>query len=547
MSRFSILFDLVNRVPQFWLVALCLAVFGSGLTGDFVMDDIPVIQENSRIADWKYLPDYFTSGVWDNTDLAAQPGVRGDILYRPLFLATLNLGHHLWGDSALGFHFLNLVLHCSNTLLVFYLIAGIAREAKSALLSAAVFAVHPVHVESIAWAAGLTDPLVSTFILGAILLYRRHIQSNDHRYAIGALCCFTASLLSKETAVLFPLLLVIHDWLFSRLQVKRYLPYLAVLIVYFIARALALDNGVGLSNLNFSQWPVLLEFTARYTQLLITPWPLEYYYDPPSRSILAIGVGAVGLLAAAIFVFWSRRRGHNLPAFGVSWIAITLLPALPIALMSPPVFAIRVLYLPSVGLALLLASLIQTAGARRTVSVVIAGVIVLFGSISILEISDWRDNSVFYSRAAETSPKSAQPYAGLAELHERRGDVRKAIELYRKSSELATNEQDWISSLERAAELAGQHGHTEVSESWYRELVQRVPQRSSAWVGLGNNALLRDESQQALKFYLTAYQADPNNSVASYNLALLYRTFGELEKAAYFEAISRNTRTIQGQ
>jgi len=72
-----------------------------------------------------------------------------------------------------------------------------------------------------------------------------------------------------------------------------------------------------------------------------------------------------------------------------------------------------------------------------------------------------------------------------------------------------------------------------------------MPKRSSAWVGLGNNALARGEQQQALRFYQRAYEADPNNRIASYNLALVYRQLGRLERAAFFRRLAQTPPVTQ--
>jgi len=213
---------LINNSLPAWLFIFCVIVFASGLGGDFVMDDWPVIKENSKITDTKYIPDYFTSGVWANTDLAEEVGIGGHSLYRPVFLLTLNLSYQLWGDSALGYHALNLTLHSINTILVYFLILGFLSPnyRMVAGMSAAIFAVHPVHVESIAWITGMTDPLVSLFLLCGFLLHRRGYQSTSRQkkwvYAISAPLCFALALLSKETAIFFPLILIIYDVLFQR-------------------------------------------------------------------------------------------------------------------------------------------------------------------------------------------------------------------------------------------------------------------------------------------------------------------------------------------
>ena len=155
-----------------WRLLLCVLVYARSLGGDYVWDDWPVVKENQKITSVEYVPGYFTSGVWTNTDM----DVVDRSLYRPLFMVVLNAGYALWGDSPLAFHALNLLLHSANTALLFYVILGLTRGRNilAALSGAALFAVHPVHVESVAWISGLTDPLVSFFLLSSFLLYRRY-------------------------------------------------------------------------------------------------------------------------------------------------------------------------------------------------------------------------------------------------------------------------------------------------------------------------------------------------------------------------------------
>jgi tetratricopeptide (TPR) repeat protein len=536
-----------------WLIVLCVVVFARGLSGDFVMDDWPVIQDNSKITEMKYIPGYFSRGVWANTDLAEQAGLSGTTLYRPLFLLTLNAAHHLWSaigfpeKSALGYHLLNLSLHSINTVLLFFLIVRLLPTSGNgaALLGTALFAVHPVHVESIAWIAGLTDPLVSFFLLGSMLCYHRYATTGHTGAAILALLGYAAGLLSKEVAVFFPLLIMAHDRLLAgRFHFRRYLPYAVLLVVYFIARSTAL-NGTDWSRFDVGNWSLLLEFTARYLQLLFLPWPLEYYYDPPATSFFSLIIGGGILLVALIALPGTLRRGHALPAFALSWCVVTLLPALPIALMDPPVFATRVLYLPSVSVALFAAWLYTVAGTRRQPFIAASvTVTMVFAVISITEIADWRDDKTFYARATQTSPQSFRPYAGLARTWEREGDSAQAIESNLKAAALAGAAPNQLDFLESAARLYGQGGDIAASERLYHEIVQRAPRRSSAWVGLGNNALARRQLQAALNYYQRAYQADSRNAVASYNLAIVHQNLGNLERARYYQRI---TQALQGQ
>lgn len=558
---------LINNSLPAWLFIFCVIVFASGLGGDFVMDDWPVIKENSKITDTKYIPDYFTHGVWSNTDLAEETGLGGHSLYRPVFLLTLNLSYQLWGDNALGYHALNLTLHSINTILVFFLVLGFLSPAYRMVagMSAAIFAVHPVHVESIAWIAGITDPLVSFFLLSGFLLHRRGYQSTSPQwlYAISAPLCFAMALLSKETAIFFPLILIIYDVLFqrstlrSKSSIARYLTYAVLLLVYFVLRSNALDEegaqqSGAWARINFQNFPVLLAFFTHYIQLLVFPSPLEYYYSPPSAGIFVLVTGGLFFIGALLYLPRALRQQQGLYVLAVAWIIITLLPALPIALFDEPVFAQRVLYLPSVGFAMLIAWAIRqaqqhshTIGAITKTGAI--AFLIFFSIASMTEIADWENDIVFYTQAMKTSPDSFKPVVGLAAAYERdtTQNNEAAISLYLKAAELAVNQTDKINFQENAARIYGQSGNTSKSEQLYHDIVRRVPKRSSAWVGLGNNALARGEQRQALGFYQRAYEADPNNRIASHNLALVYQQLGRLERAAFFRRLAQNPQITQ--
>jgi Tfp pilus assembly protein PilF len=536
---------MIARRPALWLILLCLVVYARGLGGDFVMDDWPVIKENSRITALHHVPDYFTSGVWDNTDLAEKVNVTDTSLYRPLFLITLNMGYHLWGANPMAFHALNLVLHCVNTVLVFYLILGFIGRANTtaAVFGAAVFAVHPVHVESIAWIAGITDPLVSLFLLSSMLLYRRFLDSGRRTHSAVSLLCFVAALLSKEVAIFFPFLLVVHDWLQRRFSVTRYVPYFVLLGGYFLARSAALGQGLDWSSFSLARFPVLGEYLLHYIQLLIIPWPLEYYYGRPTISLPATIFGGVILLAAIAYLRLALRKRHFLPVFALVWFALTLLPALPIALLEKQIFAIRVLYLPSVGLALLAAACYPGFAQRDATRSIAWGTIAILSLVSILEIADWKDDVMFFTRATESSPQSYGAYKGLGMAYERNGETERAANLYLQAGELTVQENQRLVELDNAARIFGQSGKYDESERYYREILDQDASRSSAWVGLGNIAMARKDIEGSLEFFQKAYQADPNNYVASHNLAVVYRRLGMVDKARQFEMISRQIGT----
>jgi tetratricopeptide (TPR) repeat protein len=253
--------------------------------------------------------------------------------------------------------------------------------------------------------------------------------------------------------------------------------------------------------------------------------------------------GGVMVLAAIAYLPFALRKRHFLPVFALVWFALTLLPALPIALMERPIFAIRVLYLPSVGLALLAAACYQALAQRDATRSIAWGTIVVLSLVSIVEIADWKDDIVFYTNVKESDPQFFGAYNGLGRAYERKGETERAVDLYLQSVELAVSQKNRLVGLDNAARLLGQGGKYDESERYYREILEEDAGRSSAWVGLGNIAMARKDIGRALEFYQKAYQADPNNYVASYNLAIVYRRLGIVDKARQFEMISRQIGT----
>lgn len=530
------------------IVTLCCITFGRGLSGDFVLDDWPVIKENSKITEAKYIPGYFTSGVWANTDWADEVGMNEFRLYRPLLLLVLNIEYRLWGDSPLGYHVFNLLLHCINSLLVFILTFNLLRvfdnkstKIKAATLGAIMFAVHPVHAESIAWTLGMNEPLAALFLLSGIISYQKYSITRKSSFGVLAIVWYMAALLCKESVILLPLLIIAHDKLIeNKVFLWRYVPYGLLLVFYFIIRSAVLTENSDEVFFDIGQWPVLLEFVTHYIQLLFIPWPLEFYYGRPPSNILSIIFGACVIFSVLFFMISKFMKLSPLFIFAIIWVVATLAPALSVALIKDPVFAMRVLYLPSVGVGLVVAWLYSFSGEKpqRIIIGFCSVIVIIFVSLSIIETGDWKNDEVFYSEAAIASPQSYKPYQGLALSYERSNRDYKAIDANLKAASLS-HDDDYYRLLEDVGRLYGQNGDIQNSERYYQEVLRLAPQRSSSWVGMGNNAYARQDLNQALDYYQTAFNADPTNIIASYNLAMVYRNLGNMEQAMHYQRITQ--------
>ena len=506
------------------------------------MDDWPIIAENPHLTGTHNIAPFFTNGVWNNSGI---PGDQDDFLYRTVFLLTLYLGHQLFDGAPVAYHALNLALHTLNAIMVFFLVLRLNGSDRRwpALFAALVFAIHPVHAESVSWIAGITDPLVTLFLLGSFLVYLDH-ESKPHpaRLAVSLLL-FVLALLSKETAVMLPFILIAYALAYGKsFREARWLgnsaAFIAVLIIYFVARKLALGTTIALSEFTLPGFFHLFEFTAEYFKLLIVPWPINYYYAVPANGLLQTwgGIVVLGLASGLSVLLFKGKLDNKVILFSMAWIILTLLPSLSLSFHKESNFSIRFLYLPSIGLALLLPTLIQPLFARYKIVAVITGaaLLLIFSSITMMANLNWQNEETFYTHAKAVTPMHAGPVSGLAKYYQRNKQDQKAIQYYLRTIELGDTATK-VAAYENIGLIYGMQGNVAQSTAYYTNAYELAPGRSTVLVGLGNNAWSRKDFQAARSYYEKAFSADRNNYQAAYNLSLLYKMLGDLNKAAYYQ------------
>ncbi|MFI5340551.1 MAG: tetratricopeptide repeat protein [Candidatus Methylomirabilales bacterium] len=365
--------EAVRIGPWSMMLVLLLAAtaYVECLGYQFIWDDVLMVVQNHVLRDLRNLPEFLRA---DFTTLTS--GAIEGHYYRPTLAVTLALDATLWGLNPTGFHLTNILLHLAVTFLVSRLVLAMGAARDVAVLAALIFAIHPVHVETVAWVAARVDLLLSIGALGCLVAYRHWGVPGPGRAAWGlaALGCQGLALLSKESAVILPALLVSSDLLCSgrprqpadgatwRRALIRSLPFWAVAALFAAFRFVAfLDiarnrlQGGGL----WRRVPGALETLARYLWLTLVPTHMQPLYALARPSSFLEPWPALGMLAAAVLValliWWWRRA--PLAAFGVAWFLVTVLPVVDVVPFSLREMALtdRYLYLPSVGISLLLA------------------------------------------------------------------------------------------------------------------------------------------------------------------------------------------------
>ncbi|MCA9041225.1 MAG: hypothetical protein KDA65_12805 [Planctomycetaceae bacterium] len=341
--------------PACCLILLTCACFGPAITYDFVNWDDPwYVVENDLIKSWS---------LQNLSHIGTEIAIRN---YAPLTLYSYLIDHTLWGLWPGGYHLTNILLHAFNAALVYTLLLRFVPNRTVAFIAAALFAVHPVHVESVVWISSRKGLLSATFILASLLCWLRSERTTKQElWGTGFL---VLALLSKIIAVMVPPIVLLYDLLIVRKTksesiVRQFVPGLIaawLLIINMSAQNSELGGVRGhldLSRLEIFQ--VDLVILWQYVGMLVWPQNLSVLYDPPTT-----GIGGQVLLAASgwllvVTIAWKLRK--RLPQLGWA-LSIMLLFLLPVLNLFPITTLMndRYLYLPSIPFLALLA----TAGAQ---------------------------------------------------------------------------------------------------------------------------------------------------------------------------------------
>ncbi len=419
-------------------VAACaVLVHLAALWNQFAMDDVAIIVWNPLVQS--------VSGVWRAFGAPYWPPNLGGLVYRPLPVATYALDWQL--HSAAWFHGVNLLWHAGAAVIV----AALGRRwvsATAALAAGLLFAVHPVHVEAVASVIGRAELMAAVgtclAVYGAVVL---------DSVAWSALF-LVIGLLSKENAAVAPALIA-WAWVLglarpSRERMLRYgMSWIAIAVGYLTVRWIVLHPYQGFQNLAaqfLGQGPLAIRLTAigafvDVARLLLVPLHLQADYSPAERvtittpldSRFVIGLLCVAVWATLLVVAW--RRGRRVEAYGLGWIAIAYLPVANLLFPHGVLVAERLLYLPSVGVALALAAALDRLPRRAWV----IGLAVLAGAGAVrsaVRVPVWRNNGALALSMIADAPRSYRSWDYLGWELLWAGKNERALESFRRAGQI---------------------------------------------------------------------------------------------------------------
>lgn len=503
-----------QRVRQ-WLAPmiamLALASSAVGINNWFTYDDKYIIELNPATHTLHRWWTAFATSYW--------PKDWGGDGYRPLTIIAYKIQSVVGGGIPVYFHLVNIVLYALTAVLVYYIARRLLPE-WAAWVTAALFAVHPVHVEAVAGIVGQSELFVALAVLVALLLYLRDRLAGPLRpwtaAAIAAL--YVIACFSKEHGIVLPALLiaaeltVIHDDRAVRERVLELRPFYLVLVAiavgFMAVRSVVLsDHGIGgfqpftpFSTLHISgpdRALTALGVVPEWIRLFYWPAHLSSEYGPPDVQI-AQGVAlwqlpGFLLLAATLAIGLLLRRRQPVISFGIAFVCIVLLPSSNFIVPAGIVLAERTLFLPSVGAMLVLGgTLVALANELRSrnrltpavlrASAALGAVLILVGAVrSWQRTTVWKDNNTLFHHAVIDAPMAYRAHYMLGAWDFENQQKRVGEAEYRKALALFPYDPFLSYNLAEQYRLSGMCGPALPLYEWTHKLDPNFPMGHSAY------------------------------------------------------------------
>ena len=534
------------------LVAATLAVYAQSWRFGYVLLDDPIeVSQNPRVQAGLTLQNvaWCFSSYFDGN-------------WIPLTWLSLMLDTTVFGFRAGGYRFTNVVLHAADTVLLFtFLARATGLQLRSACV-AALFALHPLHVESVVWITERKDVLSVFFGLLSLLSYVRYAKTRSGWTYAACLLCFIASLLSKQTLVTLPCLLLLLDyWPLDRMslteppadgrpQISKLLieklPFLAVSAAFSIIAVFAQKSGHGLKTFDSMPLAVRCENAivvyADYLGKTFVPRHLVIYYPHPGGQFAWTTIaGAAALLLAISAAAIVGIRRYPFLFVGWAWYLGTLVPMIGLVQVGGQQMADRYMYFPVIGLFVALVWLIcelVPAGAlhsRLLPTAALAGLAAL-AALTFVQVGYWRDDVALFSHAIESGPDNSFSRNKLGTALVQQGKLPEAIQQFEEAIRLNPRAIDPRYNL---GLIYQNTGRPQAAADLYRAVLVDNEEHPDAHNNLGAILLNSGQLEEAKKHFRRAVEIAPTRVEAFINLGAV-----SLRTGHYADAIAANERAL---
>ena len=533
------------------LVLVTIALYWPAMRCDFInYDDPDYVTGNPHVQgglNWEGV-----KWAFSNTEQGTQ--------WAPLIWLSHMLAWQIFWANPWGHHLMNVLLHAANTVLVFLVFRQMTRATWRSLMLAALFGLHPLRVESVAWVTERKDVLSTLFWMLTLWAYAQYVEASQVRdskskvwYGV-ALAMFVFGLMSKAMLVTMPCVLLLLDyWPLERFKpdrarqlVMEKIPFFALAVAASIVTYVVQKHGGAVATvenlpLGARSGNALIS-CCRYLGKMFWPTDLAVFYPHPGywplEQVLLAGVFLCGI---SVLLFMKRGRCPYL-LMGWLWFVGTLVPVIGFVQVGEQSMADRYTYIPSLGM-LIIAIWGVYELARRwryhkiALAVVGSAAIVLCLALTRQQIGYWKDSETIFRHTLEVTQKNYIAHNNLGSALDKKGQTDGAISQFQEAILLKPDGADAYYNLGNA--LLNQ-GQTDEAISQFKAAIHLKPDDALAHNNLGNALDKKGQTDEAISQFKTAIRLKPDYADAHYNLGVALFKKGQSD-----EAISQFQETIR--
>lgn len=519
-----------------FIVFFSFIAFVNTLFFDFVWDDIHQIKYNFLIRDFKNIFSFFSEPI---------PGM--PLYYRPIFMISILIDYAIWGNNPYGFHLTNVIINIFNNILVFFIAERIFKSKVVALIASIVFAIHPTHSATVSYVSARNELLCGFFILHSFSFYTKYrVEESKNKFLILSLVFYFLALLSKETAITMPFLVILYEYAFYREDIKKHfkLPvfFLITSIIYFIIRLLIVESSE-------TDYPIIWRM-ATFSKvilydlfLLFFPFFHKAFYRveiiQDFINLLSF-LYLIGFLITIGIIFYIRRFNRAL-FFSFMWIIITLIPVSTIiTLIYPSLIAERYLYIPSFGFAMFIGILyakiykiILNVSSKKALfaKVSFSLITVIFLLLTFERNFEYKDNLTLWKSSKETEPYEPYIMDKLATAYiEKKYYTQAEVEL--KRLEIADPNNPQVHH--KLGNLYKRWGKYKLAEIEYNNALRLDPYYYLALNDLADLYRRLGDFDKALQLFFRSLEINPNDPDVLYEMGEIYLDKNDLISAESF-------------
>ena len=527
-------------------IIFCLGflVYSNTFHSSFHFDDLPSIVANPAIRDihhlqsiWSFLPRRF------------------------LLYLSLALNYHLGGLDVFGYHLFNLAVHLISAVLVCWLVRltflcpamkeeKISRHANTiSLFAGLIFAAHPIQTQAVTYIIQRAASMATMFYLASLCFYVKSRLAREGVFAspkgeaiyyTGSLVLAIAAMFTKETAITLPLMILLYEFFFFKIDWRRVAPFLFTLFIIPLTmlltetgaarlHQLSSEPGISPAHYLFTQFRVMIT----YVRLVFLPFAQNIDYDYPVYKDLFEWPVLAGLLFLSAVLYGAKRLflKYRLVSFGIIWFFLTLLPESSFLPIKDVIYEHR-LYLPMAGFSMFFVGALYyffaQDGRGRKAAAVLTIIIACCSVMAYQRNKVWKDEFTLWEDTIQKSPHKTRPYINLAFAYDKQGDLPRVLSNYNKAIEIDPKYPD---AYYNRGLVYYRQGQMPQALADFNKVIELSPDFADAHNNRGLVYYYQGSFSKAIDEYDKAIALKPDYAAAYNNRAIVYYRSKEFEKA----------------